>query len=383
MSARPEAWRFAAFYAALFAVVGIQLPYWPVWLKGRGLDAAEIGALVAAQMWIKVAFNPVVGGLVDRTGKRRPILFALAAGSLLATLAFPWVREFWPLLGLSVALGALFAAIMPVGDNLTMRHVVAHGFDYGRLRMWGSLAFIAVAGLAGGLLDTLGRDAIVWLLAAALAPLCLAILVLPDSPRSEALPQGPRPGWGALLRDRRYWVFVAATASVGASHAMYYGFATLHWQRSGIDNAWIGGLWGIGVIAEVALFAWGGGLVRRLGPARLIGLGALAGAVRWALMPWVAEPWLLAPLQCLHGLSFGATHLGAMHFIARQIPPALSGRAQSLHAAMGGGVTIGLATIASGWLYGEFGGLGFLAMAGLAAAGALAALRLGRAPTGR
>lgn len=379
MSGRPAGWRFAVFYGTLFAVVGFQLPYWPVWLKSRGLGAAEIGVLVAAQMWVKVGFNPIVGGLVDRTGRRRPILFALAAGSLAATLAFPFVDGFGPMLLLSVALGAMFAAIMPVGDNLTMRHVVAHGLDYGRLRMWGSLSFIGMAGAAGGLLDVLGRDAIVWLLAAALAPLCLAILALPDAPPVEDLPAGPRPGWADLLRDRRYLLFLAATASVGASHAMYYGFGTLHWQRAGIGNGWIGVLWGIGVIAEVALFAWGGGLLRRLGPVRMIGLGAAGALVRWLLMPWVADPLLLAPLQCLHGLSFGATHLGAMHFIARQIAPALSGRAQSLYAAIGGGVMIGLATIASGWLYARFDGWGFLAMAALAAAGALASLRLGRA----
>lgn len=379
MSARPAAWRFAAFYATLFAVVGFQLPYWPVWLKSRDLGATEIGILVAAQMWVKVGFNPIVGGLVDRTGRRRPILFALAVGSLAATLAFPFVHGFGPMLALSVVLGALFAAIMPVGDNLTMRHVVVHGFDYGRLRMWGSLSFIAMAGAAGGLLDVLGRDAIVWLLAAALAPLCAAILVLPDAPVLDVSPEGPRPGWGDLLRDRRYWLFLAATATVGASHAMYYGFGTLHWQRAGIGNAWIGALWGIGVIAEVVLFGWSGGLVRRLGPERLIALGALGALVRWGAMPWVASPWLLVPLQCLHGLSFGATHLGAMHFIARRIAPALSGRAQSFYAAMGGGVTIGLATIASGWLYASFDGRGFLAMAALAATGALAALRLGRA----
>ncbi len=379
MSARPRAWRFAVFYAALFAVVGFQLPYWPVWLKGRGLGAAEIGVLVAAQMWVKVGFNPLVGGLVDRTGRRRPILLGLAVGSLLATLAFPFVEGFWALLALSLTLGALFAAIMPVGDNLTMRHVVAHGLDYGRLRMWGSLAFIGMAGLAGGLLDLLGRDAIVWLLAGALAPLCLAVLALPDAPPLDPLPDRPRPGWADLLRDRRYGLFLAATACVAASHAMYYGFGTLHWQRAGIGNAWIGALWGIGVIAEVALFAWSGGLVRRLGPVRLIVLGAAGGVVRWGLMPWIADPWLLVPLQCLHGLTFGATHLGAMHFIARRIAPTLSGRAQSIHAAVGGGVSIGLATLASGWLYGGFGGRGFLAMAALAAAGALAALRLARA----
>lgn len=378
----PGALRFAAFYAALFLVVGIQLPYWPVWLKSRGLSAAEIGVLVAAQLWVKVGFNPLVGHCVDRTGRRRPILFGLAAGSLLVMLTFPFASGFPALLALSLLLGALLAAIMPVGDNLTMSHVVARGLDYGRLRLWGSLSFIVMSGFVGSVLDTIGRDAIVWLFAAALVPLCFVVLALPDAPPLPAGPEeGPRPGWGDLLRNRRYWLFLAATASTGASHAMYYGFGTLHWQRAGIDNAWIGALWGIGVIAEVVLFAWSGALVRRFGAVGLIRLGAAAGIVRWGLMPWIASPELLVPLQCLHGLTFGATHIGAMHFVARQIAPALTGRALGLYAAMGNGVVLGLATVASGSIYAAFGGHGFLAMAALAAAGAAAACRLaGRAP---
>jgi len=43
-----QASRLAAFYAASFLVVGIQLPFWPVWLNSRGLDAREIALVFAA-----------------------------------------------------------------------------------------------------------------------------------------------------------------------------------------------------------------------------------------------------------------------------------------------------------------------------------------------
>lgn len=377
---KPGVLRFAAFYAALFLVVGVQLPYWPVYLKSRGLSATEIGILVAAQLWVKVGFNPLVGQVVDRTGRRRPVLLGLALTTLTVMLLFPLTSGFVPLLCLSLLVGAAFSAIMPVGDNLTLSHVVAHGLDYGRMRLWGSLSFIAMSVTAGGLLDAIGGDgAIVWLFVAALVPLCIAILVLPDAPPGPDLPpEAPRPGWGDLLRSSQYWRFLAATATIGASHAMYYGFGTLHWQRQGIDHAWIGSLWGIGVAAEVVVFAFSGAVVRRFGAASLILIGAVGGIVRWSLMPFVVDPWLLVPLQCLHGLTFGATHLGAMHFLARHVAPGLTGRAIGLYAAMGNGVVLGLATVASGGLYATFGGLGYLSMAALAAAGATAAYSLMR-----
>ena len=39
--------RIALFYAAIFLVVGVAVPFWPVWLKSRGLGAAEIGLIMS------------------------------------------------------------------------------------------------------------------------------------------------------------------------------------------------------------------------------------------------------------------------------------------------------------------------------------------------
>ena len=50
--------RLSAFYAAIFLVTGIQLPFWPVWLASRGLTAREIGVLLAAAIWVKVLATP-------------------------------------------------------------------------------------------------------------------------------------------------------------------------------------------------------------------------------------------------------------------------------------------------------------------------------------
>jgi len=368
--------RFSLFYASLFLVVGIQLPYWPVWLRGRGLSATEIGILVATQLWVKVAFNPVAGHIVDRTGRRRPVLFVLAAGSLAATALFPLMPGFPALLALSVVSGALFAAILPVGDNLTMTHVVREGLDYGRIRLWGSLAFIAASSAVGRLLDATSESIVVWLIVGGFVPLCGAVFALPDAPPPAAATVPARLSWIDLLSSPLYWAFLAATALTGASHAVYYGFATLHWSAAGIDHALIGALWGTAVAAEVILFAFSGRVVRALGPFRLILLGGLAGVVRWMLLAFITEPWMLFPVQTLHAFTFGTTHLGAMHFIARHIAPGLAGRAQGLYAAAGNGVVLGLATLAAGRLYAVAGGYAFLAMSVMAAGGSAAAFLL-------
>lgn len=374
----PLLFRFAAYYAALFLVVGVQMPYWPLWLQGRGLSAAEIGILVATQLWVKVAFNPIIGHIVDRTGKRRPILFILAAGSVVSTALFPAMHSFAGLVILSMAAGALFAAMLPVGDTLTMTHVIRKGHDYGRIRLWGSLSFIGASTLCGRLLDVIPSSMIVWLIVGTMAPLCLIVFILPEEPLPPPTATSTRLRWIDLLSSPSYWTFLAATALIGSAHAVYYGFATLHWQKAGLSHAWIGSLWGIGVAAEVVLFAFSGAVVRRLGPFRLLILGGTAGMLRWTLMGLTVDPLFLVPLQCLHACTFGATHLGAMHFIGRHIAPGIAGRAQGLYAAMGNGVALGLATVAAGPMYAAWGGGAFVTMGVLSLLGVLAAIRLRR-----
>jgi PPP family 3-phenylpropionic acid transporter len=105
-------------------------------------------------------------------------------------------------------------------------------------------------------------------------------------------------------------------------------------------------------------------------------LGGAAAVLRW-LGTGVAEALpALALLQLLHALSFGAAHLAAMHFIARAVPPTLSGTAQALYSASVAGLGFGAAMALSGTLYAMLGGLAYWAMAGLAALGTAAALPL-------
>jgi PPP family 3-phenylpropionic acid transporter len=60
-------------YAALFLVVGCYLPYLPVWLHWRSLDADQIAVLLATPLFTRILFTPVISFAADRLGGRRTI----------------------------------------------------------------------------------------------------------------------------------------------------------------------------------------------------------------------------------------------------------------------------------------------------------------------
>jgi PPP family 3-phenylpropionic acid transporter len=134
----------------------------------------------------------------------------------------------------------------------------------------------------------------------------------------------------------------------------------------------------LGVIAEIVLFAYSGRLMMRFSPSRLIFIGALAAIVRWAAMAFDPPLALLAPLQLLHAFTFGAAHLGAVHFISEAAPQRVAATAQAIYASISSGIVTGAVILASGPLYHAYGGAGYGVMALLALFSAGAAFQLDR-----
>ena len=361
--------RLALFYAGLFVVVGIQLPFFPVWLQAKGLDAEAIGLVVATPILVRVVAVPIAARLADRRGALRQVLVASSAGAALGYALVGWA-EGLPAILASVALAAALAApAIPLADAYALKGLALRRRAYGPVRLWGSAAFIAAnfaAGFASGYIAPTGY---IWLIVAASAVAAAASLALrPLWPAVE-------PERGAPRRRRRLLAMpgvlpVAVGASlIQASHAVYYGFSTLDWTAKGLSGTAIGALWALGVAAEIVLFALSP-RVPALTPRTLLLVGAAGAAVRWTGMALDPPAALLVPLQCLHALSFGASFLGAVQFLSRLAPEGEAATAQGDFSTLQG-VVAAAATGLSGVLYGSFGTLAYGAMAACAAVGGI------------
>jgi len=371
-----DALRLAFFFAAAFLLAGISLPFWPVWLSGRGLSAGEVGLVLAIAQCAKVAVSPLAGLIADRSDRRRAVMIGFAAINLAGFLLFVPAHGLWQLLLINALTTAAASALLPLGETLTLGIAYARRLDYGRIRLWGSVSFIVAALAAGAVIGTASSEIILFLLIAAASFNVLACLLLPAP---ITAPTGfVRAGWRHLLFDGRQILFLLAATAIHASHSVYYGFGTLQWQAVGYSAQTIGFLWAEGVIAEIVLFAAGSPLLARLGPSRLLVLAGAAGVLRWSLMAAAVSLPLLLLAQALHALTFGAAHLGAMHFMARALPAQWSATGQSLYAATVSGIGFGLVMAASGTLYAAFGAGAYWVMAALAGSGAVASVALGR-----
>lgn len=359
--------RLALFYGAAFAAVGVQLPFWPVWLEAQGLSAAEIGLVLAAAFWPRVATNLLIAYQADRLGRRKPLMVGLAAATVLAVGLFAVAAELWTFLLLSALSGACWAAIGPLGEALALQELARRGISYGRVRLWGSLTFVLAAAGTGHLVEQSGAEPVLGLLLGLIALTLVACLLLPESTGADRGAEPPQ--LAALLRLPGFWRFVFAAGLIQVSHALYYGFATLHWRAAGHSGTVVGLLWAEGVIAEILLLASASALFRWLAPHRLLAVAGALTILRWSVTALGSDLALLMPAQLLHGASFGATYLATMHYLRDHTPPALQASAQAVNASVGFALLFGLVTPVAGWLYAAAGGSAFWAMAVLALAG--------------
>jgi PPP family 3-phenylpropionic acid transporter len=230
--------------------------------------------------------------------------------------------------------------------------------------------------LTGRLLDGRDPDTILYALLAGLGATALVCLALPEAPLGQPPERKASPG--PLLRNPVFVLFLLTAAVLQPSHAVLYGFGTLHWRALGHSGEVIGFLWVLGVAGEIALFAFGRRLADRLGAARLLLLSASAGMLRWAVLAEAESLPVIAAAQILHGLTFGCSHLGAMRFILEAVPTSHSATGQTLYSGVAIGLGFGILLALSGPLYDAAGGRAYLAMSVLCALAAAGALLLSR-----
>ena len=360
--------RLAALYAAIFMTGGVQLPFFPVWLKAKGLDPGMIGVVLAAPMFVRIFVIPVAARVADaHDALRGTILVASCLG--VAAYALLGLADGAAAILVMYALTALvLTPVMPLAETYALKGLSARGRAYGPVRLWGSAAFMLGTFIAGFATDTIPARYLIWLIVAGAALTVLAAFALEPMPASappSAKPAIPR---RHLLRDPAFIAVVAASSLIQASHAVYYGFSALEWRGAGLDGTAIAALWALGVLAEIVLFAVSGRLPPFFQPIMLLMIGAAGGVLRWAAMALNPPDAVLPFLQLLHAASFGATHLGALGFVARHAPPGQSATAQG-YLSIAQGVAMAAATGLSGWLYGAYGAHAYGAMALAAVAG--------------
>jgi MFS transporter, PPP family, 3-phenylpropionic acid transporter len=372
--------RLALLYAAIFVAIGIQLPFFPVWLAAKGLDAPAIGFVLAAPTLVRIFAVPNLTEWADRGDSLVKGIIITTMVAVLSNVVLGFSHGLAAIAAAYVVAATAFTSSIPLADAYALRGLAQHGGRYGPIRLWGSATFIIGSLGAGLLLDMIAAVDLIWLIGmATLLPVCAAWFLAP-LPAGSARASGAPGALRVLSSDGGLLAVIAAASLIQGSHAVYYAFSAIQWRAAGLDGTAVATLWALGVSAEIVLFATSARLPEAVGPTALIIIGAVGAFVRWTAMAFDPPAVTLPVLQCLHGLSFGATHLGTIGFLAQRAPPGFGASAQ-------GYLTIALAIVMaaamglSGILYQGYGTMAYAAMALAALVGGFCVLAERKLPS--
>ena len=368
--------RLGAFYFTHFTILGIQMPFLPVWLVAKGLDANQIGIVLAAPLVMRAVALPLLTAIADRFEALRGTLMATALAASCGYLVVALADGFWAILITIGIVSALFHSVFALSDAYALKGLAARPQAYGPIRVWGSTAFIVGNVVAGIVANMVAPIHFIWLVVAACLPMAVGALALP--PLAPASPRIQRTEGYQFLLSPAFLLVTAAASLIQSSHAVFYGFSTLAWTAAGLDPGIVGGLWAVGVVAEIIVFAISARFPPGFGPTVLLGIGAAGAVIRWTVMALDPPALLLPVVQCLHGVTFGFTLLGSMMFLARNAPSGRGATAQG-YFVLTIGLTLAAATALAGWLYEAIGTRAYGFMAISAAVGGLLVVAAHRA----
>lgn len=343
---------YAQFYFWYYAVVGAYTPYVGRWVVSMGHGGAMASAMIGLWYASRVVGPPAWTGWTGRSPRPGRWLVGGCVFGLAAFALFTRTAATWPLLAVMALFGLSYNALLPQFEAMTLTALGHANHEYGRIRLWGSLGFLLVAGSYGWLLDRLGDAAFPWLC----LPL-LGVAVLAAWPHRNERPAsvvGAAPA-GHLWRRPGVRRFLLMALLAQAGFGTFYVFYTLHLQANGHDGLQVGILWAIGVLAEIVMFWFVPGVLARIGAPRLLGYCLLIGTVRWALTALFAASFaLMALVQLSHAFSFAVFQSCLMRMMAEYFPGRRAAAGQGLLYGFSSGVggVLGAAVAALLWHYG-------------------------------
>ena len=364
---RRFATRLALFYGAMFGLLGAYLPFFPVWLKAVGIEASWIGIITAVPAVTRFTVLPFVTSAAERRQSLRNAIILTAFATALGLAVVGTQHQALLVFLAFAATCCLWTPTGPLTDAYALRGVAYYGLNYGPLRLWGSAAFVVGALGCGLLVDVIASQHLIWVIVAMAGLSALASLGLrpleglkkPDVTQHDA---------GALLRDPGFLAIILASALIQSSHAAYYIFASIVWKQSGFGGLTIAGLWSLGVLAEIVLFALSPRFT--LPYAVLVVIAAFSAVARWVITAQDPPIAILAIVQLAHGLTFGLTQVGTMGLLVHHVPGHVMARGQGYLAACSG-IVASATSILSGMVYARYGQGVYYVMAAMALLGAV------------
>ena len=345
-------WAFGSFFFLYFAYVGLVSPYASLFFLDRGFSVIEIAVLMSMLQVTRIVGPFSWGWLSDYLSDRIGIIRFCACLAAVTFLCIFFLQSYIAFFIWMFVLHTILSSLMPLGESATVHALFKdNSFDkrYGRLRLWGSIGFIAMVLIAGELFQREGIELYPIVGAVVLIFLALVTFRLHE-PKMERRKMVKGELLIVLFNPDVRWFLLSGFFMIFA-HAALYVFYSLYLADLGYDKFEIGLFWALGVAAEVIFFYFQSKVLSRLDAEVVLQLAFGIGVFRFILIAFFPFTWVLILAQLMHAATFGAHHSAATKLLQRWFTGSLQARGQALMATVSYGLGGTLGGLVAGWLW--------------------------------
>ena len=358
-------WRLSGFYFCYFATLGAFLPFWSLYLKQIGFSAAEIGELTGMLLATKIIAPYLWSWLADRTGRCLRLIRLTLLFALLIFCGFLYRHDYIWVAAVTVGFSFFWNATLPQFEAATLMHLRTEPQRYSRVRLWGSVGFIAAVLGIGRFLDDFNIEYLPWIIASLLLSNWLMALITP-----EALVHHDGQPVDSLLKlifKPELLAFFSVYLLLQVAHGPYYVFYSVYLQQHQYSATLTGLLWALGVCAEILIFIWMKGLLNIISLRGLLLVSLALSMLRWLMIAYGAK-WLtvIVLAQLLHAASFGVAHVVAIQLLHRYFGSHHQSKGQALYSSISFGLGGMIGSFYSGYFWDVLGGETVFVIAALA-----------------
>ena len=298
------------FYFFYFAMVGVYVIFMPKVLKDLGYTPVEIGAIYTSAPLMRFLLPFIFKRWVKLTNK--VFYISLIVTSIITALFFITINNFWLFLLVNFAFGGAMGAVLPFVEIIALEHIGKE--NYGRVRLWGSIGFAAIALVLGGILNSYIM-ALSFLFAMAFLTTIFGFIVARFD-KNVSIKEQTAKSSNASFSLYKYWAFWVSIFLFQLSFGAFYNFFTIYETSNGIPLNVVSYLWIFGVACEIVMLIFQGPLLKNFNLLTLLILTTLSGVFRWLLIAFYPENiTLMLIAQATHALSFALYYTAAITYV--------------------------------------------------------------------
>jgi len=335
-------------YFLYFGVMGIFLPYFNLYCYHLNFSGFEIGTLSAVRSVTLILFSLIWGTLADRFQARRPIYIGCNFVSVAIWVFYFYTTDFWPMLFITVFYGIFYAPIISFLEAFTMDVLGEEKKSYGRIRGWGSIAFIITVVVLGRIIDLYSINIIIALIFSGSLVQAFFSFKIPDIQIKEQTAFSSK---AKVLLKRRVVVFLFCAFLMLVSHGTYYGFYSIHLENLGYGKTFIGISWALASIAEIVVMIQSDRIFKRFSIDQVLVFSFLVAAFRWFALFFATSPPVILFLQIFHAVTYGTFHVSSILYIDSLTPDENKTLGQAVNNAVTYGLGLMVGFFVNGYLF--------------------------------